>query len=261
MERAEDYIKYTLVREKFELILGLVPNLEPNFIVLLFPVILTNSTHIILLNSSHTPSLENLLSFKSFYDKDLVYMLSINKTPGSFIQNLLQHYLIKELLIECQYEDKKMIEKLLKKLYQAEVKLQKSPMTQLYLKILLQYLLEMLDREEAFDNRDILLVREFYKMLNYDQIQNRQVKFYADKLCVSRRYLTWAVHKISGDTPKSFIDHNLVEKAKLLLHTKNSVYMIAEELQFQSHASFTTFFRKHTGLSPSVYRTNLNQKK
>lgn len=261
MERAEDYIKYTIVREKYDLLLSLVPNSETSFIILIFPIILTDVIHLILLNSSQI-SLSNNHLLNEVCDKnDSVYMLLINKIEGSFIQILLQHYLTKELLIECQYEDKKLIEKLLKRLYQAEVKSQESAMTQLYLKILLQYLLEMLDRAEAFDNRDILLVREFYKMLNSDQIPNRQVKYYADKLCVSRRYLTWAVHKISGDTPKSFIDHNMVEKAKLLLHTKNSVYMIAEELQFESHASFTTFFKKHTGFSPSVYRTNLNKKK
>lgn len=260
MERAEDYIEYTIVREKHELILSLVPNLELGFIILIFPVILVNVTHIILLKSRHTSSLDNKIIIEGCDNKDPVYMLSVNKIQGSFIQALLQHYLIKELLIECQYEDKKLIEKILKRLYRAEVKSQNAAMTQLYLKILLQYLLEMLDRAEAFDNRDILLVREFYKMLNYDKIPNRQVKYYADKLYVSRRYLTWVVHKISGDTPKSLIDRNLVEKAKLLLHTTNSVYMIAEELQFESHSSFTTFFKKHTGLSPSVYRTNLNQK-
>lgn len=260
MERAEDYIKYTIVREKHGLILSLFPNLESGYIILIFPIIFSNVTHIVLLNSRHMASLENKMIIKGCDNKDPVYMLLINKILGSFIQIILQHYLIKELLIECQYEDKKLIEKIFKRLYQAEVKSQKAAMTQLYLKILLQYLLEMLDRAEAFDNRDILLVREFYKMLNYDKIPNRQVKYYADKLYVSRRYLTWVVHKISGDTPKSLIDRNLVEKAKLLLHTRNSVYMIAEELQFESHSSFTTFFKKHTGLSPSVYRTKLNQK-
>lgn len=261
METAEDDIRYIIVRDHYESVLSLLPEMFYGYIILIFPVLFNGVTNIVLLNNRRPMYTVSHAIVAEENKNPMMYFLRMEKKTESFLQTLLEYYISDELVIECLFEENRLIEKLLKKLLREESKEGGVKVKQLYFKILLQHLLEILDRSAAFENRDILLVKEFYKMMNSDHIPKRQVKYYADKLCVSRRYLTWAVHKISGNTPKSFIDSNLIEKAKLLLHTKDSIYMIAEELHFESHASFATFFKKHTGLSPSVYRMNLNQKK
>jgi AraC-like DNA-binding protein len=254
MKKAGDDIRYVMIKDHYKSVLSLFLDIDPNFIFLIYPLFFNGAVHVGLFSRRGL----SVNSKESLTDNPIIYVLQIEKNPSSFMQTLLEYYMSGKSVFKLLYEENRLVEKLLNKLFQENHKSEQHKMKQLYLKILLQHLLEILDRDAAFDSRDVLLVKEFYKLLNYDGIPNRKVKYYADKLYVSRRYLTRAVHKISGETPKTFIDGNLIEKAKLLLDTQNSIYIIAEELQFESHASFATFFKKHTGLSPSAYRSKKN---
>ncbi|WP_026300125.1 helix-turn-helix domain-containing protein [Flavobacterium rivuli] len=83
------------------------------------------------------------------------------------------------------------------------------------------------------------------------------VKFYAGRLYVTPNYLNKVVRDITGSTLKHFIEEALLSEAKNLLHaTEDTVREVSETLNFSHPGSFSTFFKKRTGISPSSYRRN-----
>jgi len=84
----------------------------------------------------------------------------------------------------------------------------------------------------------------------------RSVQAYARTLGVTAKRLAQATAKILGKTPKQCIDERVVLEAKRLLGVGGySVKAIALDLEFDAVSNFTKYFRKHTGNSPSEFRT------
>ena len=85
--------------------------------------------------------------------------------------------------------------------------------------------------------------------------QASDVRFYADLLNVSSRYLAQVTRRISGKSPKAIIDDYLMHEIELQLKsTDSTVQEIAYRLGFSSQAHFTKFFKKLKGISPTEYR-------
>ena len=81
------------------------------------------------------------------------------------------------------------------------------------------------------------------------------VRFYAELLNVSSRYLAQVTRRISGKSPKAIIDDYLIHEIELQLKsTDNTVQEIAYRFGFSSQAHFTKFFKKLKGVSPTEYR-------
>ena len=98
--------------------------------------------------------------------------------------------------------------------------------------------------------RLIQLIDQFY-------MSERGVEFYADKLCLSPKYLSGLSKSICGYTVQELVFKEIVRKSMSLLNgTSKTVLEISEELNFPSASSFGTFFKKQTGLSPQKYREN-----
>ncbi len=84
---------------------------------------------------------------------------------------------------------------------------------------------------------------------------NRDVKFYADKLCITPDYLYKLTQKTMGMSPKEVIDQQIIVEIKTyLLNTDLSVKNIASELNFEDPSYMCRFFRRMTGVSPISYR-------
>jgi hydroxymethylpyrimidine/phosphomethylpyrimidine kinase len=83
------------------------------------------------------------------------------------------------------------------------------------------------------------------------------VRYYADLLNVSSRYLAQVTRRISGKSPKAIIDDYLIHEIELQLKsTDNTVQEIAYRFGFSSQAHFTKFFKKQKGVSPTEFRKN-----
>ena len=81
------------------------------------------------------------------------------------------------------------------------------------------------------------------------------VRFYAELLNVSSRYLAQVTRRISSKSPKAIIDNYLIHEIELQLKsTDNTVQEIAYRFGFSSQAHFTKFFKKLKGVSPTEYR-------
>ncbi len=105
--------------------------------------------------------------------------------------------------------------------------------------------------------RQTELFQRFVSLLHEYCAQEREVSFYADKLCISTRYLSNIVQRIARTSAKHFIDRSVVLEIKMMLQSTDlSVQEIAYKLKFPDQSYLGRFFKKHTGLSPSEYRNS-----
>lgn len=108
--------------------------------------------------------------------------------------------------------------------------------------------------------RKQLLFHKFMHLIHEHAAQMHQVSFYAEKLCISPRYLHEITETYSnGKTPKALIDEQLTAELKVLLNNPAlSIAEIASLCQFPDSSYLSRFFKKNTGISPKEYRTQNN---
>ena len=83
----------------------------------------------------------------------------------------------------------------------------------------------------------------------------RDIQFYADRLCLAPRYLCAVVKEASGQTIMQWVERAVVSEAKVeLCYTDRPVSDIAHQLHFDDASTFTRYFRRVTGMTPSEYR-------
>lgn len=95
----------------------------------------------------------------------------------------------------------------------------------------------------------------FCKLLSENCRKHHDVKFYADKLCITPYYLSRITHRIFSVSPKELIDRQIVMEIKsLLTSTELTIKEIAELYNFESSSYLGRYFRRHIGMTPSEYR-------
>lgn len=97
--------------------------------------------------------------------------------------------------------------------------------------------------------------KQFLELLGEHFKQERSVGFYAQKLCITPKYLTTLVKHISGKSVSEWIDIYVVTEAKTLLkYSAKSIQEIAYLLNFPNQSFFGSYFKRNTGMSPSQYK-------
>lgn len=99
------------------------------------------------------------------------------------------------------------------------------------------------------------IFERFIYLVNNHCKQEHKMAFYADKMCLTDRYLGTVVKAISGQTGKEWIDRALITSAKVLLkHSDKSIAQIAEELDFPTVSFFCKYFKRLTQITPNQFR-------
>lgn len=87
----------------------------------------------------------------------------------------------------------------------------------------------------------------------------RKVGFYADKLCITPVYLSQIMQDIYGQRAHEIIaDYVIVGLKTMLRNAELDIKDVACRAGFVSQSSFSRFFRKQTGMSPSEYRRTIH---
>lgn len=121
--------------------------------------------------------------------------------------------------------------------------------------ILHHYLAEHPEVERFVHNRAEEYFRHFIELLGEHYKQQRSVGFYARQLCITPKYLTTLIKRISGRSVSEWIDDYVIIEAKTLLKYANmSVQEIAYHLNFPNQSFFGSYFKRNTGMSPSQYK-------
>lgn len=104
--------------------------------------------------------------------------------------------------------------------------------------------------------RKQLLFHRFMHLIHEHALREHQVGFYADRLCISSRYLNEITVEYSkGKTPKELIDEQLTVEIKVQLNKLDlSVEEAAGICCFPDSSYLSRFFKKHTGITPKEFR-------
>jgi AraC-like DNA-binding protein/quercetin dioxygenase-like cupin family protein len=103
--------------------------------------------------------------------------------------------------------------------------------------------------------RGHILVKQFYHLVEENNLKNLSLKEYADRLAVTPNHLTQTVKLLTGKTSSQIIKaKQILEIKRLLVHTNLSVAEIAHQLSFEDQSYFTKFFKRESGYLPLQYR-------
>ena len=95
----------------------------------------------------------------------------------------------------------------------------------------------------------------FIRLLEDNFRTQHRVSWYAEQLCITPKYLSEIVKKISLRTPNEWIDSYVILEARVLLkNTTKSIKEITDELNFPNQSFLGKYFKEHVGVSPSEYR-------
>lgn len=99
------------------------------------------------------------------------------------------------------------------------------------------------------------MLEQFMKLAINDHAREHLVGYYADKMCVTPKYLSKIVKETSGRSVPDWLSELLILDAKnMLRHTDMTIKEISARLNFPSQSFFFRFFKNHTGLTPTQYR-------
>jgi len=99
------------------------------------------------------------------------------------------------------------------------------------------------------------LFNRFMELLQRDYRTDRNIKHYADKLCVTPAYLSRVVLAQSGLTASEHIDNFIISEAKQLIRSrKYTILQVSEMLNFTCQSFFGRYFKKHTGYTPLSFQ-------
>lgn len=132
-----------------------------------------------------------------------------------------------------------------------------------FLRVLLLIICEVLLQTEPIHktndvstDRDKTLFHQFLDLLSQEQQKRQQVNYYAEKLCITPKYLSTVCRKVSGKSPIHWITDCVMEDCyQLLRSTDLTVKEISNKLGFPNSSFFGQYFREHAGLTPIEYRT------
>ena len=116
-----------------------------------------------------------------------------------------------------------------------------------------------IDFHKLTNNRKLthqeMIVEKFLNLVRIHHKQQRELKFYAQKLSISPRYLSKVIKETSGKPANDWIDDHVKLEAQALLKSTNmTIQQISDELNFPSQSFFGKYFKRVTGMSPSKYK-------
>ena len=115
-----------------------------------------------------------------------------------------------------------------------------------------------IDFLKASQSREQTIFDRFIYLVNQHAKREHQIGFYADKMCLTQRYLGTVIRQASGTTAKEWIDRALAEYIKIeLKHTDKSIAQISEDMGFPNPSFFSKYFKRLTGRTPLEYRLPL----
>ena len=113
------------------------------------------------------------------------------------------------------------------------------------------------DGEEIGGRKNEVFIR-LIQLIEKHYMQERGVEFYADKLCLSPKYLSAVSKSICGYTVQELVFKAIIRKSiSLLKSTQQDIQEISNAFGFPNASCFGTFFKKQVGMSPQQYRKSL----
>lgn len=119
------------------------------------------------------------------------------------------------------------------------------------------------DAADTHTDRTAYIVKQLMDLLGTGISRTeREVKYYADRLHVSPKYLSATIKRVTGLSVTSYINRHTVPILKKYLDDERlSLTQIAEMMNFSSLSYFSRYCTKHLGQSPSEYRFSIQPRR
>lgn len=125
---------------------------------------------------------------------------------------------------------------------------------------ILHKLLETLQQvpEHIQNNRQHEIYMQFIREVQRNYQKERSVAYYADRLCITSKYLSQTVLKASGRLAGEWISEYVILEAKALIKSHcYTIQQISEMLHFPNPSFFGRYFKKKVGCTPKAYQKNI----
>lgn len=110
---------------------------------------------------------------------------------------------------------------------------------------------------ESSETRAQQLFDKFMRLLKTYHGKERTIQFYADKMCLTSKYISGIIKSYSGKPALTWINEYVLLEAKMMLrYSDMTVQEIAYALNFPTQSAFGKYFKQLLGISPKQYRNN-----
>lgn len=104
-------------------------------------------------------------------------------------------------------------------------------------------------------DRSKVVFDQFLNLVADHHTKERGMAFYADKMCLTPKYLSKLVKTASGKSAPDWIDSFVILEAKnMLRYSDIPIKEIVSRLNFPNPSTFHKFFKLKTGMTPLQYR-------
>ena len=99
--------------------------------------------------------------------------------------------------------------------------------------------------------------RRFIKLVETETPKEREVGYYASKLCITPKYLSAICKEIARRPASALINEATAKQIKMMLRSSDmTIKEIAREAGFDNLSFFGKYVKRELGMSPRDYRMN-----
>ena len=110
--------------------------------------------------------------------------------------------------------------------------------------------------ERNYSSADVIF-KHFMSIASAEAPRRRDVSYYADKLCITPKYLSAICKKQTGNTASEIINKMTVRYISEMLHSSDkSIKEIASDTGFDNLSFFGKYVKRELGMSPREYRSS-----
>ena len=132
---------------------------------------------------------------------------------------------------------------------------------QLFLYDLWQIYAPMLREKQLASNSASDIFQHFLTMVSENASTERRITFYADRLCVTSKYLSEVCRSCSGRPASEWITGYAMQEMQRMLKDPNlTLTEISDRMRFPNYPNFTKYAKTGLGVSPSEYRQRLEKR-
>lgn len=103
---------------------------------------------------------------------------------------------------------------------------------------------------------DLQIFRKFSYLIEQHFSEHWALSQYAKILAITEMRLNEICNRIANTSSKKLIHDRMMQEAKrMIIHTDNSISNICYQLGFKDPGYFSRFFQRHSGMSPSNFRS------
>lgn len=110
------------------------------------------------------------------------------------------------------------------------------------------------EKEEKAESRQQKLFDSFLELVQKNYKEQRNIGFYAGRLCLTPKYMSRVIYQVSGRYAGDWINDYVILEAKALLKSKKyTVQQVCDMLNFSNPSFFGKYFKAAVGCSPRKY--------